>query len=104
MKKIFNIFPAFFLVFVVGCTSNSIHPWNLVQNHLVSKWSKDVNPENPWPEYPRPQMERDTWLSLNGLWDYTILSNDKEVMIEKGQILVPYPIESALSGIGKRVY
>ena len=103
MKKIFNIFPAFFLVFVVGCTSNSIHPWNLVQNHLVSKWSKDVNPENPWPEYPRPQMERDTWLSLNGLWDYTILSDSKEVMIEKGQILVPYPIESALSGVGKRV-
>ncbi len=71
----------------------------------MTKWVKDINPECPLPEYPRPQLERKEWLNLNGLWDYSIL--DKSSTFEDftsqkkcdGQILVPYPVESALSGV-----
>src|SRR5690606_39446500 len=61
---------------------------------------------NPHPEYPRPQLERkDNWKSLNGLWKYTVV--DKSVSEKptswEGDILVPFAIESALSGVGKEV-
>ncbi len=43
--------------------------WNPVPGHIMTRWAKDVTPENVWTEYPRPQMTRDKWLTLNGLWD-----------------------------------
>src|SRR5216683_2003478 len=71
---------------------------------LQTRWTKDVSPTNPLPEYPRPQMVRKDWLNLNGQWDYAITAKD-DPRPEKfdGKILVPYPIESALSGVMKRV-
>ena len=70
----------------------------------MSRWVKDVNPENPLPEYPRPQMKRNKWLNLNGLWDYAIRSyNLTQINRFDGKILVPFPIESALSGVKKKV-
>ena len=70
----------------------------------MTKWGKKVTPENAWKEYPRPQMVRKDWQNLNGLWDYAITPKD-EAKPEKwdGQILVPFPVESALSGVGKHV-
>ena len=47
--------------------------WEPVKGELITKWVKDINPENPLPEYPRPQLQREDWLNLNGLWDYAIL-------------------------------
>jgi hypothetical protein len=38
----------------------------------MTRWGKDVTPENAWREYPRPQMVRTEWQCLNGLWDYAI--------------------------------
>ena len=70
---------------------------------LATKWGKQVTPENAWKEYPRPQLVRTEWLNLNGLWDYAIVEKGKPKPEPDGQILVPYPIESALSGVGKRV-
>ena len=70
----------------------------------MTRWAKDVSPQNPWPEYPRPQMVRDEWSNLNGLWDYAIEGKDQPTPREwEGKILVPYPVESALSGVKKRV-
>ncbi|MDZ7691149.1 MAG: hypothetical protein U5K69_08445 [Balneolaceae bacterium] len=71
---------------------------------MMTRWVDDIDPDNPLPEYPRPQMKRDEWKNLNGLWNYTI----EPALQEKpsgwdGKILVPYPIESALSGVKKRV-
>ena len=70
----------------------------------MTRWAKDVSPDSVHPEYPRPQMVREDWKSLNGLWDYAIRPR-KEERPEKfeGEILVPFPAESALSGVGKRI-
>lgn len=78
--------------------------WQPAPSQLVTRWSKDVNPEDPLPEYPRPQFERSEWLNLNGLWDYAITSKGmQDAETYDGKILVPFPIESALSGVGKKL-
>jgi beta-galactosidase/beta-glucuronidase len=67
---------------------------------LLTPWAKDVNPNRPLPEYPRPQMVRKDWINLNGLWDYAVLERDKQKPDGfEGKILVPFPIESVLSGV-----
>lgn len=74
--------------------------WQTVPGHLLTRWGKEVQPDSTWQEYPRPQMTRPDWLNLNGLWDYAITAADQTAMPEfTGQILVPFPIESALSGV-----
>lgn len=71
---------------------------------LLTQWASDIGPENVWPEYPRPQMVRSEWLNLNGLWDFSLLDKDRPKPKDyAGQILVPFPVESALSGIHQTV-
>lgn len=78
--------------------------WQPARGPLMTRWAKDVSPENAHREYPRPQMTREAWLNLNGLWDYAIVAKDAARPDEfQGQILVPFPVESALSGVMKRV-
>lgn len=78
--------------------------WKAVQGHIMTPWGETLTPGNVLPEYPRPQMERDLWMNLNGLWDYAITSKDSDCPKSfQGKILVPFAIESSLSGVGKRV-
>jgi beta-galactosidase/beta-glucuronidase len=71
---------------------------------MMSRWSGEVSPENVLGEYPRPVMVRDKWLNLNGLWDYAITGKDESRPGQfDGKILVPFPVESSLSGVGKKV-
>lgn len=71
---------------------------------ISSPWAADVNIEAPHPEYPRPQMEREGWINLNGQWDYAILSKGSSMPKSfQGKITVPFPVESQLSGVGKSV-
>ncbi len=77
--------------------------WQAVDGPLMSQWAEEVSPENALPEYPRPMMEREHWKNLNGLWDFKITGKDTDHGEYDQQILVPYPVESALSGIGKTV-
>ena len=66
---------------------------------IKSKWAAEVDPENTLPEYPRPQLVRQEWQNLNGLWDYTI-GTARTIPTEwDGKILVPFPVESSLSGV-----
>ena len=75
-------------------------PYQIAPGHITTPWSDDVDPSNPLPEYPRPQMARDAWQNLNGLWHYAITPKKAAAPASfTGQILVPYPIESALSGV-----
>jgi len=71
---------------------------------LMTRWAKQVSPRKALPEYPRPQMVRKEWMNLNGLWEYAIVPKD-QVQPAKfdGEILVPFPVESALSGVMKAV-
>jgi beta-galactosidase/beta-glucuronidase len=74
--------------------------WQIVPGNLLTRWAQEVSPETVWPEYPRPQMTRAAWLNLNGLWDYAISPAEQQTAPDfSGQILVPFPIESALSGV-----
>ncbi len=77
--------------------------WKAVSNPLTTPWTEKVSTENARPEYPRPQMTRGKWLNLNGEWDFALLNNLSNEVLEKGKILVPFPVESALSGIKAKV-
>lgn len=78
--------------------------WEPKQAPLMTRWAKDVAPEKVLPEYPRPQMVREQWQNLNGLWDYAIVPKDAAQPGEyQGKILVPFAAESALSGVMKPV-
>ncbi len=76
---------------------------------LKTRWASEITPENVWQEYPRPQMVREEWMNLNGLWDYAIHPKDvnsiDEIFVDQfdGKILVPFCVESSLSGVQKYV-
>ena len=75
------------------------------ENHMTPWTSEALGEKCPLPEYPRPQMARERWMNLNGLWDINVLPKEKDVNQDfPGKILVPYPVESKLSGIGRPVY
>ena len=65
----------------------------------MTRWSEGITPENVWSEYPRPQMVRKKWQNLNGIWEYAITSKVDNHPDFIGEILVPFAIESALSGV-----
>ena len=66
----------------------------------MTRWAAEVSPTNALPEYPRPQLVRADWLNLNGLWDYAITPDSlPKQPAFTGQILVPFPVEAALSGV-----
>jgi galactose mutarotase-like enzyme len=74
--------------------------WHAVPGNLMTPWAAQVDPAHPWPEYPRPQLVRPQWQNLNGLWNYALTEkNAPPPGRYRGQILVPYPLESALSGV-----
>jgi beta-galactosidase/beta-glucuronidase len=80
-------------------------PWHMQPVAIQTRWAKDVNPGNVLPEYPRPQMLRNNWQNLNGLWQYAITDWDADKPKKfDGEILVPFPIESALSGVQKALF
>ena len=77
--------------------------WAPVGENIRSPWAEQVDPANPLPEYPRPQMVRADWQNLNGLWNYAVTEAAAESFTAEGKILVPFAIESSLSGVGKRI-
>lgn len=80
----------------------SAQSWAPAGDRIRTAWAEEVTPENVHKEYPRPQMVRPEWKSLNGLWEYSITPKNAAVP-EKfdGQILVPFAVESSLSGVGR---
>ena len=78
--------------------------WEPAGDRIRTAWADEVTPENVHPEYPRPQLVRSRWQSLNGLWDYAIVGKDApQPVCPDGKILVPFCVESSLSGVGKWV-
>jgi hypothetical protein len=91
------------LFFLASCTGEKQDGWQIADNPILTEWSADVDPAKPWPEYPRPDMLREKWLNINGLWQYAVTPRGSEPEQWEGKILVPYPIESALSGVKRRI-
>ena len=80
----------------------SAQQWAPAGDRIKTKWAEEVSPTNAHPEYPRPQMVRPDWKSLNGLWDYAITpKSDPKPSKFDGKILVPFAVESSLSGVGR---
>jgi hypothetical protein len=73
--------------------------WEPKGNHIKTRWAAEVDPENVLGEYPRPLMQRADWQNLNGLWDYAIADQNSTPGEFEGEILVPFAIESSLSGV-----
>ncbi len=78
--------------------------WKPAGDKIKTKWAEQINPKNVLPEYPRPQLERTDWVNLNGEWEYAIKpKGEVEPQAFDGNILVPFAIESSLSGVQKEV-
>ena len=78
--------------------------WKAANVPLMTEWGSRTDPSSVWQEYPRPQMVREDWQNLNGLWEYAIRKKTAAQPARfDGVILVPFCIESALSGVGKKV-
>jgi Beta-galactosidase/beta-glucuronidase len=88
-------------LFLICALSTFAQDWQPKQARIMTPWAEQVDPQNPLPEYPRPQMVRDSWMNLNGLWDFTkadVMAYSSTQSFDQ-KILVPFPMESALSGI-----
>lgn len=77
--------------------------WEPSNPKILSSWAENLDPQAPLGEYPRPQMQREHWQNLNGLWDYKVEADSGKSVLDQGKILVPFPIESALSGVSRRL-
>jgi beta-galactosidase/beta-glucuronidase len=93
-------FPCFQIALAAGGGDLFSDRWSMQPVPLQTRWAADVSPDNALPEYPRPQMVRSQWQNLNGLWEYAITRWDDAMPLQfDGKILVPFAIESALSGV-----
>ena len=88
---------------LVSAFSATAQPWQPAGDHIRTPWADQVDPSAPLPEYPRPLMQRTDWMNLNGLWDYAVRKAGEPFGKADGRILVPYCIESSLSGVGRTV-
>ena len=89
------------IVLLVICCATA-GAYQLAGDHIRTLWAENIDVNQPWNEYPRPMMQRQQWLNLNGMWSYAI--TDKQTAKPaawQGEILVPFCVESALSGVGK---
>lgn len=90
---------------MTNISAEAAEAWKPAEGPLMTRWAKDVDPNAPLPEYPRPQMKRDKWMNLNGLWQFAQAAEGEKAPIGNDlaeRILVPFPVESALSGVMKR--
>ena len=97
MKRLLLVLLA--LTMTVGATAQ----WAPSEDRIRTEWGERLDPRNVLPEYPRPQMVRETWQNLNGLWNYAIRPVGEFPEEFDGEILVPFAVEASLSGVGKRL-
>ncbi|MCH5719476.1 hypothetical protein [Niabella hibiscisoli] len=91
LKSIFGV------ALMMSCSASlKAQQWRMQPVSLSTVWAQKVTPQNTWQQYPRPQLKRQNWMNLNGLWDYSIVAKNKPAP-EKydGKILVPF-----LCGVG----
>jgi beta-galactosidase/beta-glucuronidase len=105
--------PIYLFICLVSIQS-TFADWKPVPGKMLTPWASKLDPKNVWAEYPRPQLQRQNWTNLNGIWEYGIGENrgtgnaeggvvDSLKGIQWGEILVPFCPESSLSGVGKLI-
>ena len=101
-RRILLVFVFFLMIFKINVGFSQ--DWKPVEGQLMTTWGSSVTADNVLQEYPRPQLVRKNWINLNGLWDFSISNNgSKDSMNLSRKILVPFCVESALSGIKETV-
>lgn len=90
-------------VAAISCSTTPKIEWAPVGDRIITVWGENLDPADVLPEYPRPQMVREQWVNLNGLWEYAIAPIEAVPEEMDGHILVPFAVESALSGVGRAV-
>ena len=95
---------------LLALAASAATEWQRLSAKLMTPWGEAIDPANVWQEYPRPQMIRGAWINLNGPWEYFRRNNSVKMTYEnnknnfKKTILVPFGVESALSGIMETDY
>src|SRR5947208_1938790 len=101
MRFISNTFTAVLLMGAIYF-ARPAQAWQMKQAPLMTDWAQQVDTNSPLPEYPRPQMVRSNWLNLNGIWQFQAGTTNDPVptnQVLSSEILVPFPMESAISGV-----
>ena len=88
-------------IILISFSISAFAHWKPVGDKIKTTWGENLNINNVLPEYPRPQMIRSEWKNLNGLWNYAITPIGESYKNPDGKILVPFALESLLSGVGK---
>lgn len=92
------------MLFALALCSSAFAQWKPAGDKIKTSWGEQLDPKNVLPEYPRPIMERSEWKNLNGLWKYAITPKGESAPTTyQGDILVPFAVESSLSGVGKMI-
>src|SRR5579871_3436977 len=92
------------LVSLLAAGAGTAADWQPAKGPLMTRWAKDVKADRVHPEYPRPQLVRKDWLNLNGVWQLAFADRGEAPPVGRQlpeRILVPFPVESALSGVMK---
>ena len=92
------------MLLALALCSSTFAQWKPAGDKIKTSWGEQLDPKNVLPEYPRPIMERNDWKNLNGLWKYAITQKGNPAPAAyQGDILVPFAVESSLSGVGKMI-
>ena len=92
------------MLLALALCGSTFAQWNPAGDKIKTSWGEQLDPKNVLPEYPRPIMERNDWKNLNGLWKYAITPKGTPAPAAyQGDILVPFAVESSLSGVGKMI-
>ena len=92
------------MLLALALCSSTFAQWKPAGDKIKTSWGEQLDPKNVLPEYPRPIMERNDWKNLNGLWKYAITPKGTPAPAAyQGDILVPFAVESSLSGVGKMI-
>tara|TARA_R110002050_G_scaffold188756_9_gene323415 strand:+ start:285 stop:2624 length:2340 start_codon:yes stop_codon:yes gene_type:complete len=104
MNKSTFKFRLLLIIFIATLANAQDGKEDVLKFSMKTRWSDQVNENNPWNEYPRPQLKRDNWINLNGHWDYAITPIQNTLPSKyDGKILVPFAVESELSGVKKMI-
>jgi beta-galactosidase/beta-glucuronidase len=94
----------FIISITLTCLTSVESQWKPAGDRIMTEWAENIQPESVLDAYPRPIMERSEWKNLNGLWNYSISPRHlPQPRAHDGQILVPFPVESSLSGVERTV-